>query len=79
MCCSLSEYRSRIGLFFPKNSPKSSKITNQTPIINKFNKKVALMLLITLILATFMPNYSTSLYTNQKANNKAQHILNGNH
>ena len=79
MCCSLSEYRSRIGSFFPKNSPKPSKTTKLTSTINKFNKKLASMLLMILILATCMPNYSTSLYTNHKANNKAQHILNGNH
>ena len=72
MGCSLETYRLRIGVFNIGTS-NSKHIKTRTKTNN--NKRINKLLILLLILSTLIPN---TRYHTHKAQNKKQHILNGN-
>ena len=73
MCCSINEYRSRIGLFSHTFKPKPKNLNAKSPIESK--TKYTTILLILFILMPICPNTN---YPTRKSHNKTQHTLNGN-
>ena len=73
MCCSINEYRSRIGLFKPIYTFKAKPLKTNTPLKDKITYTTLFLTILTLT-----PLYPNTSYPTHKNNNKLQHILNSN-
>ena len=73
MCCSLNQYRSRIGIFAQYNNLKPKTTKTGTPTKSKTKLTTILNLLISFLL--IFPNTS---FITKKQHNKTQHTINGN-